>query len=223
MYSATYQVQKFDPEAQLDNRMIVVMAQYDMPPLGPDGVIYPGANDNASSIALMLEVIRNMQDSGYQPYKTFLFVAFSGEGYEGGAPVVPQVSKLLQTKYGFSANFEVEAIVDLRGLGSSQGDNLEIITGGSLRLADLFTEAARRMNTPVRRSGNVMDLSIVFSDGRVNASAEEAPTIGLVWEGWELTSRTPIDDISMISQENLESSGQAISLALMILGRETDY
>ncbi len=213
----------FDPEVQLDNQMIVVIAQYDMPPLGPDGVIYPGANDNASSIALMLEVIRNMRDSGYQPYRTFLFVAFSGEGFEGGAPVVPQVSKLLQTKYGFSENFEVEAIVEMHGLGSSQGNDLEIITGGSLRLADLFTEAARRMNTPVRRAGNVMDLSIIFSDGSVNASAEEAPTISLAWDGWELTSRTLLDDVSSISTENLEASGRAISLALMILGRETDY
>ena len=214
---------EFDTAAKLDNRMIVVMAQYDTPPIGPDGVIYPGANDNASAVAVMLEAIRTMRDSGYQPYKTFLFVAYSGEGFEGGAPVVPEVRKFLQTKYGFSENFEIEAIVELRGLGSSQGESLEIIAGGSLRLADLFESSARRMHVPARRVGNDMDLSIVFEDSSVNASGEEAPSISLVWEGWENTAGTQKDEIGLISQENLGASGRAISLALMILGRETDY
>ena len=212
-----------DPEAQLDNKMIVVMAQYDSPPIGPDGVIYPGANDNASAVAVMLEIIRTMHDTGYAPYRTFLFVAYSGEGYEGGAPFVPQVAKLLQTKYGFSENFEIEAIVELRGLGSSQGNNLEIIAGGSLRLADLFEASARRMNVPARRVGNQIDLSIVFSDTRVNASGEEAPSVGLVWEGWELTAGTQMDEVGLISLDSLKASGRAIGLALMTLGRETDY
>jgi hypothetical protein len=214
---------EFDTAAKLDNRMIVVMAQYDTPPIGPDGVVYPGANDNASAVAVMLEVIRTMRDSGYQPYKTFLFVAYSGEGFEGGAPVVPEVRKFLQTKYGFSENFEVEAIVELRGLGSSQGESLEIIAGGSLRLADLFESSARRMHVPARRVGNDMDLSIVFEESSVNAGGEEAPSISLVWEGWENTAGTQKDEIDLISQENLGASGRAISLALMILGRETDY
>lgn len=215
--------QGFGPEAQLDNKMIVVMAQYDSAPLGPDGQDYPGANDNASAIALMLEIIRTMRETGYEPYKTILFVAYSGEGFEGGAPFEPQVARFLQTKYGFSDNFEIEAIIELRGLGSSQGENLEIIAGGSLRLANLFEESARRMNTPVRRVGNEIDLSIVFSDMRVNASAEEAPSVGLAWAGWEQTANTPLDTAGSISQENLEAAGRAISLALMTLGRETDY
>ena len=79
------------------------------------------------------------------------------------------------------------------------------------------------MNTPVRRVGNEIDLSIVFSDMRVNASAEEAPSIGLVWEGWEETASTTLDTVGSISLENLKAAGRAISLALMTLGRETDY
>jgi hypothetical protein len=215
--------QGYDPEAQLDNKMIVVMAQYDSAAVGPDGLFYPGANDNASAIALMLEIIRTMRETGYEPYKTILFVAYSGEGFEGGAPFKPQISRFLQTKYGFSENFEIEAIIELGGLGTSAGNNLEIIAGGSLRLADLFEESARRMNTPVRRVGNEIDLSIVFSDMRVNASAEEAPSVGLVWEGWQQYASTPLDTVATISQDNLEAAGRAISLALMTLGRETDY
>lgn len=212
-----------DPEAKLDNRMIVVMAKYDNPNMSPDGGFYPGANDNASAVAVMLEVMRTMRDSGYEPYKTFLFVAYSSEGFEGGGPVVPEVRKFLQTKYGFSENFEIEAIVELRGLGSAEGDSLEIIAGGSLRLADLFESSARRMNVPARRTGNDMDISIVFEESSSFAGGEEAPTIGLVWEGWESTAGMQEDAIDSISLDSLEASGRAISLALMILGRETDY
>ena len=210
-------------EFQLDNKMIVVLAQYDSPPLVPDGETYPAANDNASGVAIMLEIIRIMQETGYQPYKTFLFVAYSGEGLEGGAVFHPEVSKFLQTKYGFSASFEVEAIVELRGLGAESGDNLLLSGGGSLRLANLFESAARRMGVPVQRAGEQVDMSIVFDDRSLWDGSQEAPSIGLSWDGWESTACTSSDIIEAISVDNLEESGRALSLALMILGRETQY
>jgi hypothetical protein len=68
----------------INDQMIVVMAQYDTPPPTPDDAEYAGANDNGSGVSVMLEAIRAMQESGYQPYRTFLFVAYSAEGLEGG-------------------------------------------------------------------------------------------------------------------------------------------
>jgi len=64
-------------EAQLDQRAILVVAQYDG--LGRDmqGTLYPGANDNASGVAMMLELIRAWNEMGYQPKKTFVFVAYA--------------------------------------------------------------------------------------------------------------------------------------------------
>jgi len=210
-------------EFQLDNKMIVVLVQYDNPPLSPEGDFYPGANDNASGVALMLEIIRNMKESGYQPYKTFLFVAYSAEGLEGGEVVEPEVSKFLQTKYGFSSTFEVEAIVELRGLGAGQGDHLQIAGGGSLRLANLFESAAKRMGVPIQRASEFVDLSILFDDDSAWEAKQEAPQISVSWEGWQDTARTSSDDIEYISEDYLEQAGKAISLALMILGRETQY
>jgi len=42
----------------LDTDLIVVMAQYDSPPIGPNGEFYPAAVNNASGVAVMLEAIR---------------------------------------------------------------------------------------------------------------------------------------------------------------------
>jgi hypothetical protein len=209
--------------AELDNKMIVVMAKYDSPALGPEGLLYPAANDNASGIALMLETIRTMQKVGYQPYKTFLFVAYSGEGWENGAPVIPEISKFLQTKYGFDNAFDVEAVIELRGMANQDGEHLQLMAGGSVRLADLFQSAARRMDVPVVRTGENVDLSIVFEDRSLQQGGDEAPGIRLNWERWQDTAHSSLDTLDAISVENLDDAGRALNLALMILGRETQY
>jgi peptide/nickel transport system permease protein len=209
--------------AALDNKMIVVLAKYDSPAASPDGLLYPAANDNASGVALMLETIRTMRKVGYQPYKTFLFVAYSGEGWENGEPVVPEISKFLQTKYGFDNAFDVEAVIELRGMANQDGERLQLMAGGSVRLADLFQTAARRMHVPVDRSGENVDLSIVFEDRSLQQGGEEAPSIRLDWQGWQNSSHSSLDTVDSISVDNLQDAGRALNLALMVLGRETQY
>jgi hypothetical protein len=210
--------------AELDDQLIVVLAQYDTPPPSPGGEPYPAANDNASAVAIMLEAIRTMRETGYQPYKTILFVAYSGEGLEGGERVSrPEIAKLLQAKYGFSTAFDLEAVVTLRGLGAGEGDGLAVSTGGSLRLADLFERSAHRMGVSTRRAEEAVDISIVFEDKSFTEGGQEAPNIRLSWDGWETTSRLPTDTLETISVDKLEQAGRALSLALMTLGREVQY
>ncbi len=45
----------------------------------PAGLLFPGADDNASGTAVMLEVARAMAKSSIRPQRTILFVSFSGE------------------------------------------------------------------------------------------------------------------------------------------------
>jgi hypothetical protein len=208
----------------LNSQAIVVLAQYDSPPLGPDGTFYPAANDNASGVAVMLEAIRTMQETGYQPYRTFLFIAYSGEGLEGGEPVSPSdVRKFLQAHQGFLKNLEVEAIVHLRGLGAGDGDGLRLSAMGSRRLSRLFLESARRMGVRANPAKEAVDISIVFEEKSRREGGQEAPEVVLAWEGWQDTSRLPTDTPETLSPEKLERAGRALTLALMIVGRETRY
>ncbi len=179
----------------LDKNLIVVMAQYDNPPLGPQGEVFPGANDNASGVGVMLEALRVLQETGYQPYKSFLFVAYSGEGLDGGISIYdPDVSRFLQARTGFGTNFDVEAIVQLRGVGGGAGDRLEIAAGGSLRLAELFEEAAGRMGVKSVRADETVDISVIYDEAFVSSEgSQEAPKVRLFWEGWEANSRLPAD------------------------------
>lgn len=209
-----------------DDQVIIVLAQYDSPPADASEVLYPAANNNASGVGVMLEAIRTLQETGYQPYRTFLFVAYSGEGLEGGKDVcTPEAAEFLKAKYGFSTCLTIEAVVRLRGLGAGTGrtPRLALSTQGSERLMNLFEDAAQRMGVRTRRVKGAIDMSIVFEEKSAYESAQEAPEISLSWTGWEETSRRPADTLDAISTARLEQAGRALALALMIMGRETRY
>jgi hypothetical protein len=165
-----------------------------------------------------------MHESGYQPYRTFLFVAYSGEGLEGGEWIYPpDPESFLQAKRGFSTNYDVEAVIDLRGLGAGTGDDLMISAGGSLRLAELSERAAQQMGVKARRSSDPIDISIVFEEKELGEKGQAISNVGWSWEGWDGTSRTAEDTIESISLDRLEQVGQSLTLSLMILGRERQY
>lgn len=214
---------KSDPRAKLDNQLIVVLAQYDTPPLLGGEARSAGANDNASGVAVMLEMIRTMQESGYQPNKTFLFIAYSGEGLEGGEWVNPDISKFLQTKYGFSTSLILEAVIEIRGVGAGNGDGLLLSTDGSLRLVNLFENSAKRLRIPVSRADSLVDLSVIFEEDSHVQPADEAPYVGLFWEGWQETGGTDEDYLETISVDHLQQAGETISLASMVIGQEINY
>jgi ABC-type dipeptide/oligopeptide/nickel transport system permease component len=208
----------------INNEVIVVLAQYDSPPSSPEGTFYPAANDNASGVAIMLEAIRTMQEMAYRPYRTFLFIAYSGEGLEGGEPVLPSdVSKFLQAKHGFSSNLEVKTIVHLRGLGAGEGEALTLAASGNRRIAALFQRAARQMGVRARPAKEPVDIGIVFEEKGAFEGGQEAPEIILYWENWEATARLSTDTLEAISTDKLDRAGRTLTLALMILGRELEY
>lgn len=210
----------------LDKELVIVMVQYDSPPPGPDGQALPAANDNASGVAVMLEAIRVLEEADYQPRRSYLFIAYSGEGLDGGEPVNnPDVKKFLQAKTGFTSRFEPVAIVHLRGLGNGTGNRLEVSSTGSMRLANVFETAAKQTGVKPVRSEEAIDISMIYEEGgsSTNSEGQQAPVVRLFWEGWEETSRTPDDTLETVSKEKLEKAGRALAMALMTLGREIEY
>lgn len=65
-------------DRELKDRWIILSAHYDH--LGVrQGVLYPGADDNASGVAMLLESARSMVESGVRPRRSIAFVAFDQE------------------------------------------------------------------------------------------------------------------------------------------------
>jgi membrane dipeptidase len=75
---------------------LVLGAHLDHLGVGGDGAVYPGADDNASGVAVMLETARALQAAAFRPARTIVFAAWAGEeiGFRGSSwyvehPVVP--------------------------------------------------------------------------------------------------------------------------------------
>jgi aminopeptidase N len=65
-------------KADWAGQSVVVGAHYDHLGVGADGTVHPGADDNASGVAVLLELARQMASAGPPP-RTVVFVAFAGE------------------------------------------------------------------------------------------------------------------------------------------------
>ncbi len=63
----------------LKGEALVIGAHLDHTGLGLDGRMYPGADDDASGVAVMLETARALQAGGFEPGRTIVFAAWAGE------------------------------------------------------------------------------------------------------------------------------------------------
>ncbi|MBP1661602.1 MAG: aminopeptidase, partial [Candidatus Aminicenantes bacterium] len=83
-------------DPKLKNEAIVIGGHLDHLGVGVDGWVYPGADDNATSAATVLETARALRDAGFKPARTIVFGSWAGEelGLQGSRwytehPVIP--------------------------------------------------------------------------------------------------------------------------------------
>lgn len=106
------------------DEIIIIGGHYDHLGQTPDGTVWPGANDDASGVAVMLEIARSWHEQGYVPRRTVLFAAWDAE----------EVGLVGSTYYVEHPRYPLENAVakiqlDMVGAG---GDTLEIDGGGGL-------------------------------------------------------------------------------------------
>jgi ABC-type dipeptide/oligopeptide/nickel transport system permease subunit len=198
----------------LDSQVIVVSAYFDGLGTGPDGTFYPSANDNASGVATMLEMARVMMEGDYEPKKTVVFIAWSGGNRWEGL----EISNAMNAKQGFGM-LEVEAIIELAGVGAGSGKGIALTQGSSFRLVTLYQDAASRINVPTTTRGRGPH----FGFGQPWRGNRTAPSLYISWNGSDDTAFTEYDTLDKIDPEKLEKTGETTSLVLTVLSREIDY
>jgi peptide/nickel transport system permease protein len=202
-------------EMGLDSHVVIVAAHYDGLGVAPDGTLYPGANDNASGVAAMLEIARALQESAYPPQRTVMFVAWSGgERLEGLS-----VDNVMSARTGFN-NLTVDTVIELHGLGAGSGEGLALGSNSSFRLVRLFQEAASRLGVDTTTRGRGPHYGLPYFPGFGERSGL---SIFLSWDGSDDSAHTPVDSYEAIDPVKLRQSGETALLSLLVLSRETSY
>ncbi|MBC7263636.1 MAG: ABC transporter permease subunit [Chloroflexi bacterium] len=197
-------------DTALDDEAIIVLAPYDGLGRRIDGVLYPGANDSASSVAVMLEIARLWKDLDFRPKRTVIFVAWGGSERH----LEPRVDHFLRARPGFIESYGIIAVLDLVGIGSGTGNGIHLQESTSDRLTGFFRTVGKRAGV------NISTLGTGFTPPRAD---KNLPWVRLTWDGSVYLSHTPEDTPENIDPQKLGQAGRALALALMVLSREPTY
>ncbi len=190
-----------DPDGQ--NQVIIIGGHYDHLGADPDGTTWVGANDNASGVAVLLEIARQWQEQGYVPRRTVLFAAWDGEeiGLNGATYYVQHPSYPLTATVGMLQ-------LDMVGAGS---DVLLIDSGGIV--ADQSIAAAGTLGIAARAESMGSSDHVPFVQAGVPA------TLYIWWDGTTpgVIYHVPEDDVNGIEVARLQAAGQVADLLLLNL------
>ncbi len=192
-------------DARIQTNRILVVAEYTGPAV-LEGDTYPGADENASGVAVMLEVLRLWNEQDFVPKRTVVFMAAS----EAGADFFTQEPVL-------SAGDQDDwTVVILEGLAAGTPELNIVQTDGNL--ARMFQESARTIKVPVERSGTYDFFFRVSDDQQRWGMTTLGKYIGIVIQrpGDEF-SGTPQDLRDHLNPTYLEDAGRVISHFLMVL------
>ena len=164
------------------------------------GLVFPGADDNASGTAVMLEVARMFAESGLTPKRSLLFVSFSGEeqGLLGSRLYVDHPSRPLA---------KTVAMINVDHAGVGNGRLTVGVTGlDKSHAADAAEHAG---------IGDTVDLFGFFPGGdHVPFKEAGVPTITIVSGGPHPQFHQPSDHSDTVRPEILERTARyAVALA----------
>ena len=143
-------------DSTVSHEVIILSAHYDHMGQAPDGTVWPGANDDASGVAVLLEIARAWNEQGYVPRRTVLFAAWDGE----------ELGLLGSREYTQDPSYPLNdtiAVVQLDMIGSG-GDVLRVDGRGGIEaqiiaaadvmgLDALVTEVGRSDHIPFLQAG----------------------------------------------------------------------
>lgn len=181
--------------------IVMVGAHYDHIGAGPGGETFPGADDNASGVAALLETARSIRESGLMPRRTIVFVSWTGE--EGG---------LVGSNY-FTSNapFPLKNIVsniqlDMVGAGTP---GTFVTTGAA------YSEHYRHLASSGRDLGLTLNADVVVGASDHLAFVRKKVPSSLIYAAGEHPNYHSVRDTpSALDARVLESAARLTTLAV---------
>ncbi len=186
-----------DPE--IGDEVVIVSAHYDHEGVAPTGEVYPGADDDASGTAVMMEIAKVMASGNFAPERTILFAAWGSEeaGLVGSYYYVEE-----DPKYPLDDTLAVLQM-DMVGVGDRTGLN---VFGGTV-FTDLFSQIAANAD-------EVLVEAQPFAPGggsdHVPFIQAGVPAVMFQTRGPHDYYHTPADSIDTIDRYELEHTGRVV-------------
>jgi len=183
---------------------ILVAATYTGPPKREE-VIYPGADEDGSGVAVILEVARLWRDLEFEPKRTVVFAAFDESGGEHfvNHPILP------------TSPSDTWTSVILQGVGAGEPRLAQMEAGSGLARA--FDQSARRFGV---RTEEMEDWQFFFTSGPRRSGRVSSDTsysgLAVTRPGDDL-SGTPADTLDHLDPELLAEAGRTMAHYLMVL------
>lgn len=186
-----------DPE--IGDEVVIVSAHYDHEGVSLTGEIYPGADDDASGTAAVMEIAKIMSNGTFAPRRSILFAAWGAEeaGLLGAWYYVDE-----DPKYPLAGTVGVLQM-DMIGVGNRTGVNIF----GGLEFPDLFSQIA----------ANAYEVLVDAQDMPAGGSSDHVPFVyagvpAVMFQtmGPHLYYHTPADTIDTIDRYELEQATRVV-------------
>jgi peptide/nickel transport system permease protein len=190
-------------DEQRKDKAVIIGAHLDGIGADPDGVVYPGANDDGWGVAALIEMATLLQKQNVKPLNTIVFIAFTGEesGLLGSDYYVRNAPKF--------GPRETAAMLQLDGFGAHNPAGIFI----SEENFALFT----RVKTSLERLGvkQVFEPNVRGGSDHQSFLARGAPAVMIAWADPQSNIHLPNDDVNHINLPLLKDAGMVAYLAML--------
>jgi hypothetical protein len=200
-------------DAALNDELVIISCHYDGLGQAGDGRLYPGANGNASGVAVMLELARLWHEQEFQPRRSVLFAAWAGgEWPYSGAHA-------FRDDGIFLSRYDMSAVVHLDRLGGAAGDGLVVgQVGNQEELFELLNASARKLDVEATRG-----LALRRHYQQV-FSGKYTPRNGALVVTWgDPEPALENDTLEAIDPQHLSQAAEVINLTLIEAAHEPRY
>jgi Zn-dependent M28 family amino/carboxypeptidase len=188
-----------------EDEVILLSAHYDH--LGIyHGEVYPGANDNASGVGCILDVLRRLIRENRTPKKTIVFAFWSAEemGFVGSNAFVNSPSFPLK---------QIQAVINVDTIGNGSVGEFALWAEGERNLAiQTIKKAATEAGASVIHSPNGG-----HNSDQVSFAQAGIPAVTLLARDWLQNNHTPEDTAGNIKIEQLQLATEIVYRAVKML------
>jgi Zn-dependent M28 family amino/carboxypeptidase len=191
----------------LSQEVIILGAHYDYVGNDPGGLRYSGANDNASGVAVLLEIARLLHEQDYRPKRSLLFAAW-------GAQELGQVGSNFYVTNPLFPVHDTIAMIQLDGVGG--GDGFKLGVQGS-------TKTDGEVLFYINAAEQALEEKLVYTPPFNESDDTPFRQVGIpsVLISWRLANDDNLPDElgNAVHPERLGIAGRVITLLLLALAR----